>query len=111
MHFLGGDADLRPQTEFAAVGEAGGGVDVHRRGVHGIQKALGLEVIGGDNGLGVAGAVAVDELHSLFQTAHGLDCQNIVVILGVPVGLRCRNRARSQKGQRFGVTPQLHGFG
>src|SRR5699024_5001485 len=34
VHLLGRDADLRAQTELAAVGEAGGGVDIDRRRVH-----------------------------------------------------------------------------
>ena len=42
VELLGGDADLRPQAELAAVGKAGGGVDVDRRGVHLVEEALGL---------------------------------------------------------------------
>ena len=34
MQLLGGDADLRAQAELAAIGKAGGGVDIHCRSIH-----------------------------------------------------------------------------
>ena len=38
VQLLGGDADLRAQAEFAAVGEARGGVDIDRRRIHPLRK-------------------------------------------------------------------------
>ena len=111
MHFLGGDADLRPQAELEAVGEAGGGVDVHRRGVHLVQEALGGKVVGGDDGLGVAGAVGGDEVHRLVKAGYHLDGQDVVAELGVPVGLSGGLDPVPQDGPGFRAAPQLHALG
>ena len=92
MKLLGGNADLRPQTELAAVCEPGGGVDVHRRRIHVVQEVLGLEVVLRDDGLGVLGAVGIDEIDGLIHAACRLDSQDVVIVLGVPVAVFCRYR-------------------
>src|SRR6201996_2310874 len=41
MHLAGGDADLGPHAEFAAVGELGRGVDQHDAAVDFVEESLG----------------------------------------------------------------------
>ena len=108
---MSGDADLGAQAELVAVGEASGGVDIYRSRVHLIQELLGGEVVVGDDGLGVAGAVGVDELHRLVKAAHHLDGQNIVAELGVPVLLGGRDHEAAQDGPGLGAAPQLYVLG
>lgn len=93
--------DLRPQTELAAVCEPGGGVDVHRRRIHVVQEVLGLEVVLRDDGLGVLGAVGIDEIDGLIHAACRLDSQDVVIVLGVPVAVFCRYRPGAQDRSRF----------
>ena len=40
VQFGGGNADLRAQSQFAVIGEAGGGIDRHHCRIHLAQKAL-----------------------------------------------------------------------
>ena len=67
VQLLRGDADLGPQAEHAAVGEAGGRVDVDDGGIDGAREAAGGIQVAGDDGLRVPGAVAGDVLHGLVQ--------------------------------------------
>ena len=53
VQLLGGDADLGPEAELAAVDEAGRGVDEHGGGVDLATEALGGAQVAGDDGLGV----------------------------------------------------------
>src|SRR5690606_30657981 len=64
---VGGKADLRAQTVFVAVGEAGGQVDVDRAGIDFALEALGGGKVLGDDGFGVLGAVAGDVIHGSVQ--------------------------------------------
>src|SRR5436305_3629599 len=45
----GRDADLRSQPQLTAVGEAGGGVDHHCRGIDVVDEALGRLRVAGDD--------------------------------------------------------------
>ena len=60
VHLAGGDADLRAETELAAVGELGRGVPDHDRAVDPVQEIFGRRGILGDDRLGMAGAVSLD---------------------------------------------------
>ena len=60
MELLGGDAHFTAQTEFAAIGEPGGGVDVDRGAVHAGGEGGNGFFAGGNNGLAVAGGVGGD---------------------------------------------------
>src|SRR5262249_25233827 len=53
----GGNANLGAETELAAVGELGGGVVQHDRGIDLAQKFLRRRGVGGDDGIGVMRAV------------------------------------------------------
>lgn len=85
MELLGGDADLRAQTEFPAVGKTGGGVDVHGRRVHFPQEFFGGLLVFRHDTFAVAGAVGgniVDGFRCAGYHAHGED---IVVVFPAPV--------------------------
>src|SRR5262245_47068764 len=56
----GGNADLGAETELAAVGELGGGVVQHDRGIDLAQEFVRRGAVAGDDGIGVMGAVAID---------------------------------------------------
>ena len=60
VHLAGGDADLGAHAELAAVGELGRGVDQDDGAVDPGGEPLGRLGVGGDDGLGVARAVAGD---------------------------------------------------
>ena len=60
VELLGGDAHLAAQSELAPVGEAGGGVPIDRGGVHLGQEPLCGLLVGGDDGVRVAGGVGGD---------------------------------------------------
>src|ERR1700710_1629688 len=49
MQFLGGDSDLSAETELFAVGEGGGCVDHHRRGIDPLGEPLCRSEIHGRN--------------------------------------------------------------
>ena len=69
---------------------------------------LSLEVVVGDDGLRVAGAVCVDEVDGLVHAADGADGQNVIVVLCVPVALVGGLCAAAQNGKGFLVAAQLH---
>ena len=87
MDLVGGNANLGPEAVFEAVGEAGGGVDHHRTGIHLGEEAPGAAEVLTDNGLGMTGAVAADMVEGLVEAAHDLDGEDRRQILGAPVFL------------------------
>ena len=87
MQLLGGDADLGTEPELFTVGEAGRRVDHHRSCVDTLGKPLSGSHIGGDNGLGMSGAVFVDVGDRLIDTVHHRDCDLHRQILPAQVGL------------------------
>ena len=108
MELLGGDAHFAAQTELPAVGEAGGGVDVHGGGVHLVQKPLGVGIAVGDNGLAVPRAVGVAEVDGLVKGVHHLHGKDIVPVLRVPVLLCSGYHAGAEDLLHSLVPPQLH---
>ena len=72
----GGDADLGAEAEFAAIAEAGGGVDHHHGGADRLHEALRGGLVGGGDDFGVVGAVAADVGDAgveVVDHAHGED--------------------------------------
>ena len=57
VQLLGGNAHLAAQAEFSPVGEAGGDIDIDRRGVHQAREALCRGRIPGEDGVTVARGV------------------------------------------------------
>ena len=107
MELLGGDAHLAAQTELAAVGKAGGGVDVHGGAVHPVNKGIGVGGVFGDDGLAVAGGVGGNVSDGLVHTVHELHGQDIVQKFGVEV-LPAGGRSGDDRRGAL-VQPQLHG--
>ena len=60
VELLGGNAHLASQSEFSAIREAGGAVDIDRRAVHRRRKEGGMGLVPGQDGLAVAGGVRGD---------------------------------------------------
>ena len=85
VELLGGDAHLTAQAELAAVGEAGGAVDIHRRTVHGCCKEGGMGLVPGQDGLAVAGGVLGNVADGFFHAVHDLDGQNVVEKFGIEI--------------------------
>ena len=85
VHPPGGDPDLRAQPHPVAVGHAGGAVGEGAGRVGPVQEGLGRVRVLGDDGVGVAGAVAVDVVDGLVHVADGLDGAGKVAVLG-PAG-------------------------
>ncbi len=86
MDLVGADADLGAQAELAAVVEAGAGVDHDGRAVDLGDEPLGGREVAGDDGLGVARAVTGDVVDRLVDRLDNADGQDLVEVLGVPVG-------------------------
>jgi len=57
---VGADADFGAVAKFKAIGEARAGVPVNGGAVDGREEAAGGGFVGGDDGVAVVGAVAVD---------------------------------------------------
>ena len=124
VELVGADADLGAQAELAAVVEAGAGVDHHGGAVDLVDELLSGREIGGHDRIGVAGAVARDVGDRFFDRVDNGDRQDLVEILGIPVGragglhrgddrlagdrsprssTRSRNRASAAMGRNSGA--------
>ena len=81
----GADADLGAEAIAIAVGKARGGVMVHARGIHLLQKdARGGGVVG-DDGVGVGGAETLDVVDGFVHAANDFQGQDQVAVFGVPL--------------------------
>ena len=69
---VGGDADLAAEAELAAVGELGRGVDQDDGAVDTRREPFGGLGVGGDDGLGVARAVAGEVIDGGFAMGSNL---------------------------------------
>src|SRR5690606_28850441 len=85
VHLAGGDADLGAEAELAAVRELRRGVVQHDRGIDLAQKALGRGLIGGDDGVGVVRAVALDMVDGAVEPIDHARGDDGVEIFGGPV--------------------------
>ena len=107
MELLRGDAHLAAKAELAAVGEAGGDVDVDSGAVRLAHEALGVRGVLRDDGLAVAGGVAQDVRDGVVDAVNHADGEDIVEKFRVEVPLP-RGCAIDDRGGRR-VEPQLHG--
>ena len=94
VEFLGTNPDLSSESEFEAVGESCGRIDVDSCRIHLIQEFLGILVILRDDRLGVTGIVVVDVGDRLVHGIHDLAGKDIVQVLFPPVFLRRRRKFR-----------------
>lgn len=94
MQLLRRDAYLRAETELAAVGKAGRGIDIHRRSVDTALKISCRADVTGDYRLTVTGRIAANMLDRLFYRRNNADGDNIIVILGRPILFGRGNRPR-----------------
>ena len=90
MDLVGGNTDFRTQAVFETVGETGGGVHHHRAGVHFGEEAAGQGVVLGDDGFGMARAVAVDVLDGFINILDDFHRQYRCQVFLFPVGFRGR---------------------
>jgi len=85
VQLAGGDADLGAKAELAAVGELRRGVVQHDRGIDLIEKFLRRSPVGGDDRVGVMGAVALDMFDRGIDAINHAGGDDLVEILGRPV--------------------------
>src|SRR5690606_21927679 len=111
VQLVGGNADLGAQPVLEAVGEAGGGVDHHRTGVHLGEEAPGVTEVLGDDGVGVLRAVGVDVLDGRLQRIDDAGRQDRRVVLGGPVLLGGLKHIGAQQRPGGRAAAQLHVLG
>ena len=85
VKLVGGDADLRAETEFAAVVETGRGVVEDARRIDRTQETFRGRGVGGDDAVAVVRTVFVDVVDRFFLRADDFDLKDQVEILGAPV--------------------------
>src|ERR1700722_5573526 len=90
MEAAGRDADLGPEAELAAVGELGRGIVQNNGRIDLAQELLRRRRVGGDDGVGVMGAIALHMRDRALDPVHQLGRDDGVEILGRPVGLARR---------------------
>ena len=83
MQLLCGDTDLGAEAELPAVGEAGGRVDHHHRGVHLGEETLLAGEVPGEDRFGVPRGVGADVLEGLVEG----EVRNRIVMGSMHVGL------------------------
>ena len=108
MQFLGGNADFRAESEFAAVGKAGACVVIDHRGIHFGEEFFRRRFVFGDDALAVAGGIAVNVVNRFFQAVHDMHRKDIVKIFGRVIFFGRRfyprqNRARGFVAAQFDV--------
>ena len=106
VQLLRGDAHFAAEAELAAVGEAGGGVDVDRGAVHVLHKVSLRGGVARDDGVAVAGGVRRDVGDGLVHVGDDLDREDVVEKLRVEV-MFARGGAGDDRC-RLGVQAQLH---
>lgn len=107
MELLRRNAHLAAEAELPAVGEAGGDVDVHRRAVDLVDKAVGRGLVLGHDAIAVVRRVMLDMRDGRIQIIYDRDGENVIEKFCVEVELRCR-RAGNDLRRGF-VEPQLDG--
>ena len=107
MELLRRNAHLAAEAELPAVGEAGGDVDVHRRAVDLVDKAVGRGLVLGHDAIAVVRRVMLDMRDGRIQIIYDRDGENVIEKFRVEVELRCR-RAGNDLRRGF-VEPQLDG--
>ena len=85
MHAAGGDADLGPEAELAAVGELGRGVVQNDRRIDLPQETLGRRSVLGHDAVGVVGAVGLDMADRRLEAVDDADTYDRVEIFRAPV--------------------------
>ena len=77
VEFLGGDAHFAAEAELAAVGEAGGAVQVDGGAVHAPGKGVQHGGVAGDHGIAVAGGMLLDVGDGLGGAVHDAHGQEV----------------------------------
>ena len=87
MQFIGADADFRAKPKLAAIGKAGRGIPINRRGIDLAQEPLGQLLIAGNDAVAMVRTVALDVFDSLVRRIKRLHREDEIEILGGPVFL------------------------
>lgn len=85
MDFSGRDSDFGPESEAVSVGESGRAVPEDVGGIDGGEECFGGGFVFGDDGIGVAGTVAVDMAHGLIGGIDDFDGENGIEVFRIPV--------------------------
>ncbi len=75
VQLLGADRHLRAEAELAAVGEASRSVNVYRRRIHFINKAIRMAQGTRQNGIGMLGAVRANMGNRLIEIGNNFHVQ------------------------------------
>ena len=81
-NFVGADADFGAHTEFATIGESGGGIPVNGGGIDFSEEQVCGVGVAGDDAIGVGGAVVIDMGDGRVDVRNDLEIQYEVVVLG-----------------------------
>lgn len=79
------DAYLGSKAKAEAVGEAGAGIEEDGGGVDLVEEAGGGGGVGGADGFGVGGAIAVNVVDGVVEGGDDADGEGEVAVFGVPV--------------------------
>src|SRR5690606_18493889 len=85
VHFAGGDADFAAETEFAAVGELGGGVVQQDGAVDFAEELLNSSRVLGDDRFGVVAGIVLDMRDGVFEAVDHFDRDDGVLVFGAPI--------------------------
>ena len=110
---VGGDADFGTEAEFEAVGKAGTGVVEDGGGIDSGKELLGGVGVFGHDGIGVAGAAAVDPGDGCGGVGYDGDRDNVVVVFGgevVVAGFDKRQAGSVEEGFGCGIDAQFNAF-
>ena len=87
------DSDFGAESEAIPVGEAGRCIVKDACGVHLSEKSLRDDGVLGADGLGMAAAVAMNEVDGLIEAVHSSDRQDAVAILCAAIRVGCGDGA------------------
>lgn len=96
MQLLRADADFRTEAELTAIRKPRRRIDIHRCRIHLIQKTLCIGIIFRHDGFGMTGAVFSDMADGFVNILYHPCGNDIILIFGCPVRLRCRHCTRNQ---------------
>src|SRR4051794_12161980 len=85
VQLAGGDADLGTETELTAIGELRRGIVQHDRRIDLVEEFLRRCLVGGDNRVGMVGAVAFDVLNRRVDPVNHTGGDDLFEVFGRPV--------------------------
>ena len=99
---MGTDTHFGPETVTETIGKSRAGVDHHAGRIDLAQKALGVHVVGGEDGVGVVAGIAVDVGDGLVHAVHQLHADHRRQVFLAPVLLTGGGHVRARHGRQDG---------